>query len=72
MLFLQPMLVNARALLEGLFPRPRATEAAATSASEVRAIGVPGECAAPPSDPRLEAALVMRRVRHFHEDKEKG
>ena len=82
MLFLQPMLVNARALLEGLFLRPRATAARrhgefqpiapATSVSQGRAIGVPDECAGPPSDRRVEAGLVMRRVRHFHADKEKG
>ncbi|WP_280153390.1 hypothetical protein [Piscinibacter sp. XHJ-5] len=86
MVLLQPMLINARALLEALFLRRRAAdETAATAqrggsdsttpgpgASEHPANGVPEECAAPPSDRCLQAALVMRRVRHFEQDVGRG
>lgn len=79
MLFLQPMLVNARALLEGWFTRPREADAARvaprsrpkaaapeSSVSDHGAIGVPEECTAAPSP--LEAQLVLRRLRHFEQD----
>jgi hypothetical protein len=79
MLFLQPLLVNARALLGRWFIRPCEAGAAQvaprsrpeaapreSSVSDPTAIGVPEECAAPPST--LQAQLMRRRVRHFEQD----